>query len=101
MPITTPSTATNADSTTKRRRTAAAWTPERPQHADLPAPLADGADHDHADARDADDQAEREVAADQQEELLLVGELVVHDVLRSVSAFPPFGEEPARERSAN
>ena len=97
MPISTPSTATNADSTTNAARTAVGLEPERAQHADLPAALAHGPHHDHADAGDADDEAEREVAAHQQEELLLLRHRVLHDVAQRLG-LAAVGEEAAGER---
>ena len=99
VPITRPSIATNADSTTNAARTDRGLHAQRAQHADLATPLAHGAHHDHADAGDADDQPEREIAADEHEELLLVGELVVHGVANRLRA-AAVGEEAAPRTSS-
>ena len=59
VPEVTPSIVTNDDSMQEAERDCALLVADRAQHADLLAPLDDGAEGDHADRRDADDEAER------------------------------------------
>ena len=97
VPSSTPSIATNADSITNAARTAAAWKPRARNTPTWRRRSRHGPDHDHPDTGDAHDEAEREVAAHQQEELLLLRHLGLHDVANRVG-LPAVGQEATGER---
>ena len=75
--------------------------PERAQHADLAAPLAHGAHHDHADPGDADDQPEREVrCASAGRTAAAARAPTLHDAAQRLG-LAAVGEEPPANASAN